>query len=195
LITVKMTMNTKKRAIVFLANGFEEVEAVSIIDVLRRAGVQTTIARVDDGEDNGVMGAHEIFVGGDCQADEVQPEELDAVVLPGGMPGATNLAAARGVLDCVREVHRRKKLVCAICAAPIALAAAGVISGRKVTCYPGFDDRLSGAIYTGARVEHDSNIITGKGPGAALEFALAIVKELVGADVAQKLSQGMILSP
>ncbi len=185
-------MHREKRAVVFLANGFEEVEAISVVDVLRRAGVRTMIAQVDAGEDNVAIGAHEIVVGVDCRAEDVDPEKLDAVVLPGGMPGAANLAASEVVLECVREMHRRKKLVCAICAAPIALAAAAVISGRKVTCYPGFEKRLPGAIYTGARVERDANIITGKGPGAALEFALAIVEELAGADAADKLKKGMI---
>ena len=179
------------KVLVFLAAGFEEVEAVSIIDVLRRGGVDVTVAGVGSG--SSVCGAHDIELGVDCAAVSVSPDDYDAVVLPGGMPGAENLAASDPVLDAIRTVHAGGKIVAAICAAPLVLAKAGVVSGKRVTCYPGFEERVTGAECTGARVERDGNIVTGKGPGAALEFGLELLAVMGEVEIANRLREGMLV--
>jgi 4-methyl-5(b-hydroxyethyl)-thiazole monophosphate biosynthesis len=179
------------KALVFLADGFEEVEAVSIIDVLRRGGVDVTVAGVGSGQR--VFGAHAIGVAVDCEAEGVSAVDFDAVVLPGGMPGAENLAASGAVLSAVREINDAGGIVAAICAAPLVLATAGVVSGRRVTCYPGFEERVRGAECTGARVERDGNLVTGQGPGAALEFGLELLMALGEGGVANRLREGMLV--
>lgn len=182
---------SSRSAVIFLAEGFEEVEAVSIIDVLRRGGVEVTLAGV--ASDSFVVGGHGIAVGVDAVAADVAGHEFDLVVLPGGMPGAENLAACGAVLDAVRGQVEAGRLVAAICAAPLVLAAAGVVSGKRVTCYPGFERRLGDVVCTGARVERDGLIVTGAGPGAALEFGLALLDALGEGVAAARLRDGMLI--
>jgi 4-methyl-5(b-hydroxyethyl)-thiazole monophosphate biosynthesis len=176
---------------VLFAEGFEEIEAVAIVDVLRRAGVDVQMAGVAS---DVVVGANGISVNMDATLDAVKAADLDGIVLPGGIPGATNLRDNADVLALVREVHAAGKVVGAICAAPIALEAAGLLDGKSVTCYPSFDEQLSNVNYTSARVEQDGRIITGKGPGAAIEFGLKLVEELVSSQTASDLHAGMIVA-
>lgn len=162
-------------AIVPLANGFEEIEAITIIDVLRRANIPVVTAAVGE---NPVKGAHGITVTADVQLTDVNIAAENCVVLPGGMPGAENLKNDSRVIELIKNVYNSKGIVAAICAAPIVLAAAGVLTGKKVTCYPGFEGQLTNGVYTGKPVEatDDGRIITGEAPGAAMEFALKVVE-------------------
>jgi 4-methyl-5(b-hydroxyethyl)-thiazole monophosphate biosynthesis len=173
-----------------LAEGFEEIEAVTIVDVLRRAGLEVRVAGLAPGP---VRGSHGIACLTDCTLDEVQPDELAALVLPGGMPGSTNLAQDRRVLDLVQRLDRRGLPVAAICAAPLALAAAGILDGREATAHPSVRARLGQArVLDAPRVVRAGNVWTSQGPGTALEVSLALVEELCGAPRARELQQAML---
>jgi 4-methyl-5(b-hydroxyethyl)-thiazole monophosphate biosynthesis len=178
------------RVLVPLAEGFEEIEAVTIVDVLRRASIEVVTAALAR---NPVRGSHGIAVSADARLDDVLGEEFDAVVLPGGMPGSRTLRDDERVLRIVRGLHARNKLVAAVCAAPIVLEAAGVLSGKRATSYPG--NELPSARYVEERVVVDGELVTSRGPGTALEFALALVEKLAGPDVSKRLASGMIALP
>jgi protein deglycase len=167
---------------VLLANGFEEIEAVTIVDVLRRAGVEAIMVALRGAS---VVGSHDIEVTADCTFSELRAAELDGVVLPGGMPGAATLRDDERVAELLRELTRDGKLVSAICAAPMALDAAGVLVGRRATAYP--DTEVPTARLSTDPVVEDGNIVTSRGVGTALEFALTLVRRLVGEQVAVKL--------
>jgi len=177
------------RVLVPLLAGYEELEAVTIIDVLRRAEIEVVVASDEPGP---VPGAHGLAVVAPAAIGDVEAEQLAAVALPGGMPGAQRLADSAVVQQIVRTVHDRGGIVAAICAAPMALAAAGVIAGRRVTCYPGFERRLTGAQCVQEAVVCDGAVITSRGPGTALAFALALVRALGGDDTARRLAAGML---
>ena len=178
------------KAIVTLARGFEEIEAVTIIDVLRRAGISVTVAALGEGP---VEGSHGIEVGADVTLDAVIDEHFDAVVLPGGMPGSRALADDPRVKELCARSARSGALVAAICAAPIALEAAGVLRGKRATAYPG--NELPSAHYVEERVVVDGNVITSRGPGTALEFSLALVERLKNREAADELAGKMIVQP
>jgi 4-methyl-5(b-hydroxyethyl)-thiazole monophosphate biosynthesis len=177
---------------VVLAEGFEEVEAVAVIDVLRRADVTVVIAAAE-GSAGPVRGAHAISILAECALADLRATELAMVVLPGGMPGSARLAGNAAVLEVLRTVHRAGGIVAAICAAPIALQAAGLLVGRRVTCYPSFETQLAGAHCTGAAVQRDDRIVTSRGPGTALPFALELVRVLGRESQAEQLRQGMLV--
>jgi len=181
-----------KTIAVLLADGFEEIEALTVVDVLRRAGF-AVLATGIDGEP-WAHGAHDVLVKVDAFISELPVDSLAMVVLPGGMPGSVNLAESTHVGELVRSVRSRGGLVGAICAAPIALQAAGILPGRRYTCYPGFEQKIADGSYTGATVECDDRIITSRGVGTALEFALALVEALGAPDKARELRRG-ILAP
>ncbi|MCJ8329557.1 MAG: DJ-1/PfpI family protein [Lentisphaeria bacterium] len=178
-----------KTAAVIFANGFEDIEAIAIVDVLRRAGIEVTTLGLGATE---ITSAHAITIKADLVLSD-SAAEFDIVVLPGGMPGADNLRKSDLVLDLLKKTYSSGKHVAAICAAPMALEAAGLLNGVEVTCYPGFEEDASSATHTGVRVQVDGRIITGKGPGAAIEFALAIVRELGDPEMANTLNEGMIV--
>jgi 4-methyl-5(b-hydroxyethyl)-thiazole monophosphate biosynthesis len=187
-----------KKAVVFLAEGFEEVEAVTPIDYLRRAGVEVTIAAAGGGQI--VTGSHGIPVRADTTLGDLVrqggavPASWDAVVLPGGMPGADNLAASAALGSFVKEMAAAGKWVCAICASPaVVLAPLGLLEGRKFTCYPGMEKRVSGARWSGDPVVTDGAIITSRGAGTAGDFAAAIIGRLVSEEAAEKLAQSVLL--
>lgn len=172
-----------------LADGLEEIEAITNIDVLRRAGTEVITAGLNDLE---VTGAHDIVIKADRLIDEVRAEEFDGIILPGGMPGSTNLRNNDKVIKLVQKLNTDGKLVAAICAAPIALEKAGVIRNRKATSYPGFDREMVSCDYLEERVVVDGNLITGRGPGVALEFAITVVQYLLGEEKAAELKEGML---
>jgi protein deglycase len=181
---------TSKTVCVLLAEGFEELEAITIIDVLRRAELAVTTLGVG-GTD--VRGAHGIVVKADAPLSSAAGKRWDLVVLPGGMPGASHLRDDKAVQALVKEQHARGGMLGAICAAPIALASAGVLAGRRATSYPGFGDQLAGAKYSEDAVVVDGNIVTSRGPGTALSFALRLVAELTGASTAASVGQAMLV--
>ncbi len=180
-----------KNAAIFLANGFEEIEAITIVDVLRRANITTEIVSIDDNLD--VSGSHHISVRADQIISELDPSTLDIIILPGGMPGSTNLNNCKPLKKLLLEFSDKNKIIGAICAAPLVLGELGILNNRKATCYPGFEKHLKGASYSNTPVEEDGNIITGNGPGASLSFALALVKKVVDEKTAERLAKQMMV--
>lgn len=181
-----------KTALMILAEGFEEVEAIAPVDVLRRAGVRIMIAGLTDRQ---VKSSRQIVVQTDILLRELV-EIPDAVILPGGIPGATNLGKSEEVAELVRKMNAAGKIVAAICAAPAAvLAPLGILDGKKATCYPACEADFSNKVaYSKERVVVDGNLITSQGPGTALEFALAIVTKLIGKDMAETVRGKMLIA-
>lgn len=180
-----------KTAFVFLATGFEETEAVGTVDVLRRGGIETTTVSITG--ELSVTGAHGIEVVADVLYDEVNLSGADALVLPGGMPGSSNLNACEPLKKQLLKQFEEGRIVAAICAAPIVLGGLGILKGRKATCYPSFESALTGATVTEEPVETDGNVITGRGPGLVFNFGLALVESLRGKDVAEEVAAGLLL--
>ncbi len=179
-----------KKVLVPLASGFEEIEAVSIIDVLRRAGIEVVVSAV--GEELTVRGANGIVVKADCNINSVDVESLDMVVLPGGWGGTDILAADETVQDILKTMNEKKKLVGAICAAPYALNAAGVLS-QNFTCYPSVEEKIRLEGYSDKNaVVKEGNIMTSRGPGTAICFGLSIVRELAGEETCNALKAGLL---
>ena len=176
---------------VFLANGFEEVEALAPIDLLRRAAIPTTVVGVGS---EYIRGSHGIVVKADITDVCFAPTDIDAVILPGGMPGASNLDACEAVDIALKAAVDGGKIVGAICAAPFVLGKRGYLCGKRATCFPGFEAELLGAGVSGARVERDGNIITAIGMGAAMEFGLMLVAAIKDEETASQLSKAT-LSP
>lgn len=174
-----------KKIAVLIKNGYEEVEALTPVDVLRRANIQVDLIGMDS---DMVTSSHQITIKMDKTFDE-SIDEYDGIVLPGGLPGSTNLRDDERVINTIRKFNEEGKLVAAICAGPIALGKAGILQDKVCTCAPGFEDQLTGANYQEAIVQIDGNIITGKGPAAALEFGYSILEYLGGDSSA--LRQGM----
>jgi 4-methyl-5(b-hydroxyethyl)-thiazole monophosphate biosynthesis len=175
-----------------LAVGFEELEAITIIDVLRRAEVDvTTLAVASDSLL--VRGSHEIEVRADQLLAAGLETAWDMVILPGGLPGATNLRDNPEVQQLIKTQHERGGRLAAICAAPIALGKAGVLAGKKATSYPGFEGELAGATCVSDRVVTDGKLVTSRGPGTALDFALELVVTLAGQATADNLRAGMLI--
>ena len=183
----------EKRVLVILADGFEEVEALAPIDVLRRSGASVTVAGLKPERGNLVRGAHDVWIRCDVELCDVREDRFDAIVLPGGMPGALNLHKSEVVNSMVLDTYKRGDLVCAICASPaFVLAPTGILDGKKATCYPGCEEKYSHLNFCGERVVRDGNVITGAGPGTALEFGLLISEALFGKEVSSKIHSDMI---
>lgn len=173
---------------VFLAQGFEEIEALAVVDILRRA--ELDVATVGIGG-RAVVGSHGIPVVVDRSEDEVQTRDMEMVVLPGGMPGTLNLEKSSAVQKAIDYVAENGKWLCAICAAPSILGHKGLLEGKKATCFPGFESQLFGAEYTAEPVTVDGKLVTGKGPGAAVAFGLELVAQLKGRPRAKILGESM----
>lgn len=190
------------KAAVLVANGFEEIETVTIIDVLRRAGVSVEIVGVDDPDamflpsSTEKTGAHQIRLIADGILDETMVQELatsfDVVILPGGLANARTLQKHPAVQAVLAMRAHTNRLLAAICAAPIALGAAGVLQGKRATCYPGFADELGGATYCEDKVVHDGNVVTSRGVGTALDFALSLAALLTSETQTATLRQKLL---
>ncbi len=173
-----------------LAAGYEEVEAVSIIDILRRADIRVLIAGVDSKEN--VVGAHNITIKIDCLINDVKEEDIDMIVLPGGWGGAKILAENISVQNLLQQMNGKNKNIGAICAAPFALDKAGVLKS-SFTCYPSVEDEISTDGYIGyKKVVSDHNILTSQGPATAICFALAIIEKLIGKDKRQEIASDVL---
>jgi 4-methyl-5(b-hydroxyethyl)-thiazole monophosphate biosynthesis len=183
------------RVCILLAPGFEEIEAVTLIDVLRRADVEVVTLAVGSTASLDVTGSHHIIVRADKALAAGATESWDMVILPGGMPGSANLRDDLDVRALVQKQFKSGRRVGAICAAPIALAAAGILAGKKATSYPGFEKDLAGATYLTSTVVRDGNVVTSRGPGTAFAFAFEIVNELCGRQAAETLRSGMLVAP
>jgi 4-methyl-5(b-hydroxyethyl)-thiazole monophosphate biosynthesis len=200
----------EKKALVILAEGFEEVEAVTPVDYLRRVGVEIcTAALAGSPAYSGrliVNGSHGIPVAADTSLEELVkqkkliPDFWDAVILPGGMPGAANLAASKETCDFIKSMAQSGKWACAICAAPaLVLSPLGLLAGRKFTCYPGMEEKVKGALWSEERTVVEKNqagggIITGRGAGTAGEFAIAIISALVNEAEGENLAGKILLN-
>ncbi len=176
------------KVLVPLAEGFEEIEAISIIDVLRRAEIEVIIGHCTT---NPVKGSHGISVIADTALAECSSDDFDAMILPGGMPGSENLKNNAKIISMLCSLHDKGKLVGAICAAPIVLGHACILRGKKATCYPGFENELAGAVILDQPVVKDTNVITGKGAGCAIPFALEIVSTLKSDEVKNTLKNNL----
>ncbi len=178
------------KALMILAEGFEEVEAVTPVDVLRRAGVTVTVAGVGG---TNIAGAHGISMSADIALEEYT-DLPDVVILPGGLPGAENLASSTKVKDILAKMNSEGRLIAAICASPaLVLAPAGILDGKKAACYPGMEKTFSTGIkFVTEKVVQDGNIITSQGPATAFAFGVKIAENLVGKDKADMIAKQML---
>lgn len=181
-----------KKAALFLATGFEEIEAVGTVDVLRRGNIQTTIVSVSGQLQ--VSGAHGIAVVADALFADTDFSDMDALILPGGMPGATNLNVCEPLKQLLVKHAEEGKLIAAICAAPLVLGGLGLLNGRRATCYPGFEPLLVDAAVAAEPVVADGHIITGKGPGFVFDFALSIIACLQTKNNADTIAGDLLIS-
>ncbi|MCP4137472.1 MAG: DJ-1/PfpI family protein [bacterium] len=176
------------KVLVPLADGFEEIEALTIVDVLRRAKIDVTTICIGE---NPVRGAHDIAVKADKHIDDIPFAEYNFIALPGGMPGSANLRDDERIISLVTDIHSRNGYVSAICAAPIVLARAGLIDGKKATAFPGIEGQLGNIEYIPEPVITDGKIITGKGPGCAIPFALKLVEIIAGEKTSVSIKKDM----
>ena len=175
---------------IFLADGFEEVEALTAADVLRRGNVDAELVSIE--KSPAVTGTHNITVNADITFDRCSFEDCDMLVLPGGLPGSTNLMAHKGLCTQLKKFYESEKKVAAICAAPMVLGSLGILEGKKATIYPGLEDKMTGASPTGDAVTVDGNVITGQGPGKAMEFALTLLEELQGKEPRKEIEKDLL---
>ena len=179
-----------KRIAVLFAEGFEEVEGLTPVDFLRRAGVEITTVGITG---KMVTGGHAVTIETDTTIDKIDSESLDGVIIPGGMPGAENVVSSTHAQDLVKKLFKDGKLVAAICAAPaVVLEPLGILEGKTSTCYPGFEGRFKQATFSENRVVQDGTVITSRGPGTAAEFAVALIEYLVDAQTAEKIRSGTL---
>ncbi len=174
----------KHKVYVLLAGGFEEAEAVTPWDILKRAGAEVLLVSVNG--EKYVTGAHGLSVGTDISIDKTD-DNFSMVLLPGGKTGADNLASSEKVKAILQNASKNEKFIAAICAAPSVLGKYGLLKGKRATCFPGFEDKLQGAVLTAGKTVRDGNIITAKGMGAAQEFGFCLAEALYGKETAEKL--------
>lgn len=175
---------------VFLADGFEEIEALCPIDLMRRAGIKVTTVSVSDKKQ--VTGSHNISVEADILMDQLKTDELpELIMLPGGMPGAVNLSEDKRLCQLLRSSYAAGGRIAAICAAPFILGELGFLENKEATCYPGYEKSLIGARISEKGVVRDGNIITAAGMGVSFEFGLEIVRELCGFETAERIADSI----
>lgn len=178
-----------EKILLFLAEGFEEIEALTVVDLLRRANLDITMVAI--GETLEVTGSHQICVKADVLLKDIS-WEADMLVLPGGMPGTLNLGACNVLTEKLKEFSETGKKVAAICAAPSVLGKNNILQGKKATCYPGFEEQLLGATYKKESVVVDGNVITSRGMGTAIEFGLTIIEQFLGSEKAKEIEESII---
>lgn len=179
-----------KKAYVFLADGFEEIEGLTVVDVLRRAGVDVKTVSVMGRKQ--IQGAHNIPVDADILFDDINGEDADMLVLPGGMPGTLNLKAHEGLCDLLKAYDSEKKYIAAICAAPTILSGLGMLRGRKACAYPSFEEELDCKEVLKVPETVDGHIITGRGMGVAIPFALRLTSLLCGDEKAEEIRKSIV---
>ncbi len=178
-----------KKVVVVLAEGFEEIEAITPIDVLKRAGVSVTVAGLTS---TSVTGAHNITIACDTTLCTISHRSFDAIILPGGIPGTFNLAKSTKLLEMIHQMDRDNKLIAAVCAAPQVLDQAGVLNDKKYTCYPGAEENIVHGERIDEPVVIDGNVITGRAVGSTLDFALGIVEELLDATISTEIGSRLV---
>lgn len=179
-----------KKIGIFMADGCEEIEGLTVVDIVRRAKMEIVMISITGKRE--VTSSHQVTFLTDALAAEVDYDTLDGIVLPGGMPGTLNLQADETVNKVIRQFATEGRLVCAICAAPSVLGAADVLEGKWATCHPGFEEKLTGAKVEEKEVVVDGNVITSRGMGTAIPFALSLVSQMVSEEKAQELAQSII---
>lgn len=179
-----------KQAVMLFAEGYEEVEALMTVDILMRGGVDIKLVSITD--DMQVAGSHGITVGMDMTMKQVDFDEQDAVIIPGGMPGTKNLGECEAVTETLKNANVAGKIVGAICAAPSVLGTCGILEGKKATCYPGFEDMLTGAEFVDEMAVTDGNVVTSRGLGTAMEFGFALLELLVSKEKAEEIRQQIV---
>ena len=175
---------------IFFAEGYEEIEALTVVDMARRAGIDIDMISIDGCAE--AVGSHGIVVKMDKALAEVDFDALDMIVLPGGLPGTTNLENCEPLMQKLDEFYEKGKYVAAICAAPSIFGHRGYLKGRKATSFPNFESHLDGATVTGGAAEVDGHVITGRGMGCSIPFALAIVAQFVGKEAADALADKIV---
>ena len=179
-----------KKGYLFLADGCEEIEALTPVDILRRAGIEVKTVSISDRTE--VTGSHGIGIRADALFADQDFSDADYLILPGGMPGTKHLGAHEGLCALLREAARKEIWICAICAAPSVLGDMGLLKGRKATCYPGLEPRLTGAETLQEEVVRSGNFITSRGMGTAIPFALEIVSVLGSSEQAEELGKSVV---
>lgn len=177
---------------IHLATGFEEIEAVTIGDILRRGNVPVQYVSLTGS--HLVTGTHGIALQADIVWESADYENCSMIVLPGGMPGTRHLAEHQGLLEKIREFHDQGKWVAALCAAPLVLAEAGILKGKNATIYPGLEKELGDALVREDRVVRDGHIITSRAPGTAMEFALALLEGMTDPETSQRVRRGLVMA-
>lgn len=180
------------RATVFIADGTEEVECLTTVDLLRRAGVDVRLVSVSDKRT--ILSSHKVLIEADQTFDEALYDDSDLLFIPGGMPGTINMTAHEGLRALLKRSAEEGKYISAVCAGPSVLGAAGLLKGKRATCFPGWEDKLDCGEYTGAGVEVDGKIITGRGLGFSIELALELIGILKGSDLKNDI-KGRIQHP
>ncbi len=175
---------------IFLADGFEEIEALTVVDLLRRADIDITTVSIM-GRKN-VTGSHKITVEADSLLEDTDFDSLDMLILPGGMPGTTNLGACKALTDKIKEFDEKDKMLCAICAAPTVFGGLGILKGKKACCFPGREGDLLGADVQTTPVTKDGHFITSRGMGTAMDFGLAIIEHYQGRDAATSMASKIV---
>lgn len=175
---------------VFLADGFEEIEGLTVVDLLRRAEISTVMVGIQGKRE--ITGSHHIQVQADMLLEELNTEDTQLLVLPGGMPGTANLGSCQQLTDLLQKWNSQGKRIGAICAAPSVLGNLGILKGKKAVCYPGFEDKLLGAEVLMERVVTDQNVTTSRGMGTAIPFGLELISLLRGTETAEKIRNSII---
>lgn len=179
-----------KKIGIFMADGCEEIEGLAVVDILRRGEAEVTMLSISGRLD--VTGSHGIIFKADALSGEADYDGMDGIVLPGGMPGTLRLLESETVNRVIRSFAAEQKLVCAICAAPSVLGAAGLLEGKRAACHPGFEEKLTGASICFDPVVTDGNFITSRGMGTAVDFGLEILTRLAGKETAEKVAKGLV---
>jgi len=180
-----------KKAYVFLAEGFEEIEAITIVDVMRRAEIPVLMVSITGKKE--VTGSHDITLKTDMMFEETGYSDAEILILPGGMPGTRNLNEHKGLKELLLKFNNSKQKIAAICAAPLVLGGLKILEGHDAVCFPGYEKQLLGANLKYDATRKSGNIITGRGPGSAFDFSLTIVSEIKGNDKADQLARAMLV--
>lgn len=181
---------SNKKVGMMVANGYEEIEMLTVVDILRRAGLTCDIISVTGAEK--LTSSHKVTVEADMRYEDADFDSYDALVIPGGMPGTINLGEHAGVCEQLKKAYESGKLIAAICAAPTVFGKLGLLEGKKAICYPGMEDQLTGAIVTYEPVVRDGNIITSRGMGTAIDFGLAILSYFEGEEAAAEMAKKIV---
>lgn len=178
------------QALIFLATGYEEVEMLTVVDMLRRAGITIDMVSVTGSRE--VTSSHNVTIVADKLFDETDFDEASMLILPGGVPGTPNLLAHKGLCEKLKDFNEKDKLLSAVCAAPSILGELGILEGKKATCYPGYENKLTGATYVKQPVVSDKNVTTSRGMGTCIEFGAAIIERFYGKEKADEIKEKII---